>query len=240
MNPTAPPLTVYLLPGLDGTGRLYRWLVAELLPDFDVRILDYPNDKFDGYPNLAESIALRLPRDKPFLLVSESFAGPLSVFVASEQPEGLRGLVIAASFLRSPVSQSSTISRLVNYLPLSIRPPLSMLETVLMGGWKDKVVRQELEASLHSVAPQVLKSRLIAAMTVDVRSEFDRIGVPMLYLRASRDRLLRNGVCKDFRSATNPPKQVDLSGPHFLFQAVASEAAQNIRKFISENRISSR
>lgn len=231
-------LAVCLLPGLDGTGRLYSSLAAELAAEFDVRVFDYPDHISGGYPELAAFIVPRLPPEKPFVLVAESFAGPLSVLVAAGRPSGLRGLVIAASFLRSPVTRSSALAQVLQHLPDTLMPPLAVLETILMGGWKDSQVRQVLDSSLRSVAPHVLKARLMAAMRVDVRKEFDLVDQPVLYLRASHDRLLRAGVSRDFADAATPPKKIDIRAPHFLFQAVASEAAQSIRGFIAENRIS--
>ncbi len=238
MSETQAALAVCLLPGLDGTGRLYRSLAAELATDFDVRVFDYPDDVLGSYPELAASIIARLPQEKPFVLVAESFAGPLSVLVASKRPAGLRGLVIAASFLRSPVTKSKALAQLLQRFPDNLMPPLAVLEILLMGRWRNLQVRQALHSSLQDVPPRVLKSRLLCAMRVDVRGQFDRIGVPVLYLRASRDRLLRKGVALDFAMVARPPRQIDIKAPHFLFQAAASEAAQGIRRFIDDNHIS--
>ena len=228
-------LIVCLLPGLDGTGRLYSRLVTDLSDDFDVRILDYPVDAFDGYEALAEALALRLPRDRSFLIVAESYAGPLTVLLAAARPSGLVGLVIAASFLRKPIAQAGLLSRILRFLPMSVTPPLPVLEAVLMGGWHDAEVRRELESSLRLVEPSVLKARLMATLRVDVREEFQRITVPVLYLRASRDRLLQSGVEKDF--AMPGVWRVDIEAPHFVFQAVASEAANAIRNFLRDRDI---
>lgn len=228
-------LIVCLLPGLDGTGRLYRRLATDLSGDFDVRVLDYPVNEFDGYEALSATLALRLPQEGSFLIVAESFAGPLAVMLAGNRPPGLAGVVIAASFLRNPVASAGLLARVLRFLPASVPPPLPILEAVLMGGWKDIEVRRELEASLRLVKPKVLKARLMAALQVDVRVEFQQITVPMLYLRANRDRLLKNGVEKDF--AVPGVWRVDIGAPHFVFQAVASQAADAIRNFLRNRAI---
>lgn len=228
-------LVVCLLPGLDGTGGLYRRLATNLSDDFEVRILDYPADEFDGYEALSASLALRLPQEGSFLIVAESFAGPLAVMLAKTRPPGLVGVVIAASFLRKPVASAGLLTRTLRFLPASVPPPLAMFEAVLMGGWKDVEVRRELEASLRLVNPKVLKARLMSALRVDVRAEFQRITVPVLYLRANRDRLLQNGVEKDF--AMPGVWRVDIEAPHFVFQAVASQAAHAIRNFLRDRAI---
>ncbi len=226
-----------LLPGLDGTGRLYRRLIEELSPDFEVQVIDYPNDTFDGYESLARLVASRLPVDRSYVLIAESFAGPLSVLVASAQPPGLCGLVIAASFLQQPVSNSNLLARLLRYLPPLAHPPITVLEPLLIGTWRERALREELESVLQSVPLPALKSRLLAAMRVDARAAFRQVAVPVLYMRATRDRLLRRGVRHDFASETDA-QQIDMEAPHFLFQTVASEAAQCIRRFISEKVVS--
>jgi len=228
-------LIVCLLPGLDGTGRLYNRLAADLSDDFDLRIFDYPVDEFGGYEDLAQTLALRLPRDGPFLIVAESFAGPLAVLLAAARPAGLQGVVIAASFLRDPVARARLLSRILRLPPASVPPPLPVLEAVLMGGWKDVEVTHELETSLRLVKPYVLKARLMATLQVDVREAFQRITAPVLYLRASRDRLLRGGVEKDF--AARGVRRIDIEAPHFVFQAVPSQAAEAIRGFLRDRDI---
>lgn len=233
MSPAKGRITLCLLPGLDGTGRLYSALAVELSAYFDIQVLDYPADELGGYPRLAEQILARLPDDRPFVLVAESFAGPLSVLVAARQPQQMRGLVIAASFLRQPVTQASALARLLEWIPPALRPPQVVLEAVLMGGWQDPRVSKLLASSLSRATPAVLKSRLVAAMRVDVRKEFDRIAVPVLYLRATRDRLLRKAVCRDFSRAARPPLQIDLVAPHFVYQAIAPQAARQIRGFVA-------
>lgn len=214
---------------------MYNRLAADLAADFDVRVIDYPVDEFGGYQALAQKIAPSLPQDRPFLIVAESFAGPLAVLLAAARPPGLRGVVIAASFLRNPVAQAGILSRVLRLLPAWAPPPIPVLEAILMGGWKDAEVRRELEASLRLVKPKVLKARLMAALQVDVRVEFQRMTAPVLYLRAMRDRLLQCGVEKDF--AKSGAWRNDIEAPHFVFQAVASQAAGAIRNFLRDRHI---
>jgi pimeloyl-ACP methyl ester carboxylesterase len=230
-------LIVCLLPGLDGTGRLYKRLAAEMAADFDVRVIDYPVDGFDGYQALAEAVAPRLPQESAFLIVAESFAGPLAVLLAAAAPPGLRGVVIAASFLRNPVARVGLLSSLLSFLPAWLPPPLAVLEAVLMGGRKDVEVKRELEASLRLVEPKILKARLMAALRVDVRAEFKRLTVPVLYLRATRDRLLRSGLGNDFVVPEGLARCVDIEAPHFVFQVAAPQAAEAIRSFLRDRGI---
>ncbi|WP_163838940.1 alpha/beta fold hydrolase [Pseudoxanthomonas sacheonensis] len=159
----------------------------------------------------------------------------MAVLLAATAPPGLKGVVIAASFLRNPVARAGLLSRVLRFLPAWAPPPLPALEAVLMGGWKDAEVKRELGASLRLVELKVLKARLMATLQVDVRVDFQRITVPVLYLRANRDRLLQSGVENDF----NMPGvwRTDIEAPHFIFQVVASQAAEAIRNFLRDRDI---
>ncbi|MET0815540.1 MAG: alpha/beta fold hydrolase [Pseudoxanthomonas sp.] len=227
-----------MLPGLDGTGRLYERLATVLAADFDVRLIAYPDDGFEGYAALAETVARRLPLDRPYLIVAESFAGPLAVMLAAGRPPGLEGVVIAASFLCNPVAHATVLARLLRLLPAWVPPPLPVLEAMLMDTWKDAEVRRQLEASLRSAGRKVLKARLIAALKVDVRAEFQRIGVPVLYLWASRDRLLRGRVQDDFVMPVGQLRRIEIEAPHFVFQASPGQAAAALREFVRDRVVS--
>jgi surfactin synthase thioesterase subunit len=67
-----------LLPGLDGTGTMFAPFVAELPPWIEPVVLDYPAEPL-GYADLARRLATRLPEDRPFFLLGESFGGPLAL-----------------------------------------------------------------------------------------------------------------------------------------------------------------
>ena len=95
-----------LLPGLDGTGRLYAPLVTALADVADVDVLAYDSEQFKDYPELAEALAPRLPASGHVVLVAESFAGPLAVLLAHRHPACVRGLVLAASFVHAPLPAS--------------------------------------------------------------------------------------------------------------------------------------
>src|SRR5258706_2862593 len=92
-------ITALLLPGMDGTGRLFTPLGRALGPRFETRVIAYPRDRVLTYGELGAQIAL--PRG-PFVLVAESFSGPIAIALAASRPPGLVGLVLAASFARSP------------------------------------------------------------------------------------------------------------------------------------------
>src|SRR5687768_14314159 len=105
-----------LLPGLDGTGLLYRRLETELQRNFETSTLTYDVDE-SSYIGLANKLMPRLPRGRPFVLAAESFAGPLAILLAARRPPGLQAVVLAASFARTPVNGGRAMAALMERLP---------------------------------------------------------------------------------------------------------------------------
>src|SRR4051812_43266913 len=96
------PLTVVLLPGLDGTGTLFGPVLDHLPPDLRPLVVTYPTEEPLGYEQLLAHVLERLPTSAPFVLLGESFSGPLALMASSRSPVGLRGVILCASFVRNP------------------------------------------------------------------------------------------------------------------------------------------
>ncbi|MBC7989027.1 MAG: hypothetical protein H7Y19_05525 [Luteimonas sp.] len=79
-------MRVIVLPGLDGTGELLDAFAAALAPEFDAQIIPYPRDRMLGYADLTQLVIAAMPRNEPFLLVAESFSGPIALRVAATRP----------------------------------------------------------------------------------------------------------------------------------------------------------
>jgi pimeloyl-ACP methyl ester carboxylesterase len=225
--------TICLLPGLDGTGLLYRRLETELQRNFETSTLTY--DVADGgYVDLANRLIPRLPRGRPFVLTAESFAGPLAILLAARRPPGLQAVVLAASFARTPINGGRAMAALMERLP-TWRPPSFLLERVLMGGDRDRALAKRLADILAEVPLTTLKARALAALRCDVSAELASLDIPLLYLAAKRDRLIPRGA-GDWITKTYPnTERANVDAPHFVFQVAAEAAAGCIRAFLSRH-----
>jgi pimeloyl-[acyl-carrier protein] methyl ester esterase len=67
---------IVLLPGLDGTGKLFKRFIAAAPPDVSVTAIALPPQALD-YAELADYAARSLPDGEGLVLVAESFSGPL-------------------------------------------------------------------------------------------------------------------------------------------------------------------
>lgn len=231
MNTRAP--TLCLLPGLDGTGRLYRNLARRLDADFEVRALAYDSRRFDGYSPLADALAPQLPRGRDFVLIAESFAGPLAVELAGRRPQGLRALVLAASFVSSPLPASHLLAGVLERLPATL-PPGLLLERLLAGRGAGGELRAELQSVLRTIPMEVLRRRALAALRSDAGKTLASLEVPVLYLQGTQDRLIGPRAGNQVVQLARDAELRRIAGPHFLFQVSADAAVAAIAGFLEQ------
>lgn len=97
------PLSLVLLPGLDGTGRLFEWFLDALPSKLRPIVIPFPRDAAD-YAALETQAARSLPQGQPFVILAESFSGPLALRIAARGPANLVAVILVASFTSRPVA----------------------------------------------------------------------------------------------------------------------------------------
>lgn len=214
-----------LLPGLDGTARLFAPFVAAAPPRFAMRPLALPNDRPRSYAELADHVLDRVPTD-PFAVIAESFSGPLALLVAARCPRVV-AVVLCATFVAPP------LPRIFAYAPSSVfaqRPPLAMLRLYLTGG--DVALATAVRGVTSSVPAEVLAARVASVLTTDVTSELERLDRPLLVLTAQHDRLIPVRATDHIRTHKPSATFVDIDAPHLVLQTRPAAAWQHIAKFL--------
>ncbi|HEY6094589.1 MAG TPA: alpha/beta fold hydrolase [Gallionellaceae bacterium] len=224
--------TLVLLPGLDGTGRLFADFVAALGPDIEVVVASYPAHQPRGYAELETVVRAMLPTDRDYVLLGESFSGPLAISIAASAPASLRGLILCCSFARNPLPVLAPLRFLVGMFPVGMAP-VSLLSYFLLGRFASARLRSALAATIAAVAPSVLRQRVRAALTVDVSGALSCIRVPMLYLRASEDRVVPRSASLLLSSRVANARVIEFDAPHFLLQVLPADAAAAVTCFMS-------
>ncbi len=219
-------LGLVLLPGLDGTGRLFLPLLETLPATFDVQVLRYPPDRPLSYPELLKYVLSRLSSsaDQPIVLCAESFSGPLAIDLACTGPLNVqlnvKGVIFCATFARSPRPRLLNLGRL---LPLSglLRLPIPewVVKALLLGDdVEDSMVRLFFQ-NLSEVRAGALARRLREVAMVDRTSKLSAIRVPCCYLRATRDRMVPARCLTDFQDHIPGLRVNEIEGPHMILQA---------------------
>ncbi|OGO84312.1 MAG: hypothetical protein A2203_15840 [Chromatiales bacterium RIFOXYA1_FULL_46_5] len=226
-------LTLELLPGLDGTGTLYQQLAQQLAPDFDLQVIAYPLDQQWDYQQLLDFIRPQLPTS-PYLLVAESFSGPLGILLAAEKPEHLKALVLCCTFGRNPLPAIKGLSSAVDKLPWN-ELVHHWTALWLQGRYASAELSVLLEKALTMVPEQIIKHRAKQVLQVDVLPEFATLTLPLMYLQARQDRLIWAFNAKSLLQLQPAMQLVRLDAPHFLLQAVPEQAAWQLKLFIQQH-----
>jgi pimeloyl-[acyl-carrier protein] methyl ester esterase len=225
-----------ILPGLDGTARLLASFLGAVRASFaSVSAIAYPHDTPMDYAALEVFARERLPKDAPFVLLGESFSGPIAIAIASDPPPNLIGLVLSTTFARAPVPLISSFAPLTRFAPVHSLP-VAALSLALLGRWSTPALRSDLHAALEHVAPDVLRARAACAMRANVADRLARIAVPTLCLRARNDRLMRPRAGRELLAGIRNAREYALDGPHLLLQTRTEECARIVVAFNDEVR----
>ncbi len=220
-----------LLPGMDGTGRLFESILGHLPPEFRPLVVAYPPD-IARYDDLMPIVRAALPRDDPFVLVGESFSGPLAVRVAAGNPPGLRGLVLIASFVRPPARWPFPALRAAVVGPAVAVVPWHVQARFLLGRNPDPQLLATVREVVESVPSATMAGRIREVLRADVSGAAAGVRRPMLYLRASQDAIVPRR-CDALISELVPHVRIEeIDGPHLLLQASPGPAAASITAFV--------
>jgi pimeloyl-[acyl-carrier protein] methyl ester esterase len=223
-------LTLVLLPGMDGTGVFFRDFIAGVESEFKPLVVAYPDDPSLGYTELEAFARSALPRDEPFLLLGESFSGPIAISIAATNPTGLVGLILCVTFARNPHPLLPLVSGILGPLP-PLRLPRFIQRRNLFGEFDSARLRAQLRQVRSVGSRETQKSRLQAIAAVDVTEKLRRVSVPILDLRATRDRVVSRASGDYIRKIRPDAKIADLDAPHLLLQTVTRDAVNAIANF---------
>ncbi|MBR1223545.1 MULTISPECIES: alpha/beta fold hydrolase [unclassified Bradyrhizobium] len=226
------PLSLVLLPGLDGSGRLFEWFVKALPPTLKPQIICFPKHE-DDYGVLETDVLRLLPQGQPFVILAESFSGPLALRVAAIGHPHLIAVILVASFASRPVAWMPRFARHI-MRPLLFRLPgqVLLMRWFLFGDSAPVALIEGTIDCLNSVDPAVLAGRTKAALTVDATEAFLRCPVPILYLGGIQDRLITPQTSERLKSLRPDLECVMLDAPHFLLQRAPAAAVKAVTDFL--------
>ncbi|MBV9226597.1 MAG: alpha/beta hydrolase [Acidobacteriaceae bacterium] len=220
---------IVLLPGMDGTGTLFEPLLACLPPVCDVQIIGYPAERHLTYEQLEAYVLERLPTGRSFLLMAESFSGPLALRLTERIGPDLRAVILVCSFASRPLGWwGLLLSRLPLGLMLRLPLPDLILRYFLLGRTaSDALVRRTREV-ISAVNQEVLVARLRQALTVDYGARAILCSTPVIALYATNDRLLGRRACQSISKMCPRATVQAISAPHFALQSVPADVVRTL------------
>lgn len=225
-----------LLPGLDGTGQLFTPFLKQLPPGLTASFVAYPRDIKLSYEQLKAQAFSALPATDPYVLIAESFSGPIAIEIAAEHPHNLKALVLCASFVSNPAPPLLQWIQFFNH-PFWFRfrlPDSFVRYAAAMWDCEATVIHELIEQS-KSVQPEVLADRFSQVMRVNVQAQLQRCLVPLLYLRAKRDLLVQARNWKEIVRLYPQASYAEIDASHFVLQHRPTESLQAILTFLAAN-----
>jgi pimeloyl-ACP methyl ester carboxylesterase len=222
-------MRLVLLPGLDGTGLLFARLLGELGSRVDSTVVHYPADQALNYAEHENIARCFLPNDEPYVLLGESFSGPVAISIAASHPPLLAGLILCCSFARNPVTWCAHLKPLLGLVPFSFLPEAAQ-SFFIFGQFSTRLLRAEHRRAVSRVSNAALRARLRDIFEVNVTGELGQVEVPCMVLQASDDRV----VPKVFSQLPDLPnaKRIEVKGPHLLLQAAPQKTSELILDFV--------
>jgi pimeloyl-ACP methyl ester carboxylesterase len=225
--------TLVLLPGMDGTGQLFAPFLAAFGHDYSVKVVRYPTAEPLGYAELVSFVRAQLPSDEPFVLLGESFSGPVAISLAASSLPQLRGLVLCCTFARNPRPAFAWLRWFAAFLPVTAAPA-GLLGRLLLGRFSTAPLQAAFAQAVAQVSASTMRARLRAVLSVDVTAQLAATTVPTLYLRASRDRIVPSAASRHISQVQPNTRVLHIEAPHFLLQAAPSRAAEAVGAFMRE------
>jgi pimeloyl-[acyl-carrier protein] methyl ester esterase len=219
--------TLVLMPGLDGTGKLFQPLVGSLPASIRCSVAAYPTDHKLSIRQMARRVAATLPPG-PLVLLAESFSGLVALALLHQRVASIRAVIFCAAFAGPPrplllgaASRVPASGRLMQAAP-------SVMVRALGIGWQTGRERLALlRSALVAVAPEVLahRLRLIASARPPDQA---RYALPCYYLQPGQDRLVPRQAARWFERRFNPFRLERVDGPHLLLLARPRACARRI------------
>jgi pimeloyl-ACP methyl ester carboxylesterase len=226
-------IALVLLPGLDGTGHLFDPLLEALPSYIDPMVVSYSPLVFLNYYELRDAVLPHLPSNRPFYILGESFGGPLALLLAAANPPGLAGVVLSSTFLSNPTILPSSVGGLIlNASLFRVDPPAAIVRWFLVGMGASSELVHLVQHVIRSCNPYIMSSRVDCLLQTDVSDALPACRVPLLYLQATNDRLVKRRSV-DAMVAIRPDIEIDrINAPHFLLQRQPGRGAEAIDRFI--------
>ena len=227
------PLHLVMLPGMDGTGDLFAPLIGALPLSYSTQVVRYPGHEVLGYKELEQNIRSGLPTE-PYVLLGESFSGPLALSIAASKPPGLRAIILCCTFARYPHTALAPFSKLLEsrWLPqIAPRRFMPIAGPILLGISAQPQLTQMLKNSLSQVSASVMARRAREVLEVNVQPLLAHLRVPVLYLQALQDRVVPAQAVRLLQRDLPDMQVVRLAGPHCLLQVAPAASALAIQDF---------
>ncbi len=209
---------------MDGTGRLFEPFIEALDENHDILTISLPGGQDQSYEFLTQYVRKRLPRDDRFIILAESFSGPIAYRLLQEEENRIATVIFVASFIKRPTLLAKLASRLVASFMLR-RSLISdiAVKTLLLGFRSNQNLMQKFWQAVTEAGARTLKSRLEAVGSLPNPEQ--RISKVCFYIQADNDCLVPGRNFDAFKQLFVDIRLYRIEGPHLILQTKPRECA---------------
>jgi len=230
-------ITLVLLPGMHGSGDLFAPLLRALPAGIKPQLVSYPPNRALDYPGHLEIVMAALPVDAPFVLLGESFSGPLALMAAARNPKGLCGVILCATFVTWPMALPASLAGLLVSAGLFRMKSTHLFLRLLLGKSASEELTTLFGGTLMHLKPEVLAARAKTVMDVDCTAALRECRVPLLAMVADHDRIVARRSSELMQRVRPDMEIVHFNAPHLILQCAADDAARHISRFVEAARV---
>lgn len=227
-------MKVVLLPGLDGTADLFDDFIFHLgLP---VQKVCYPMAGLQTYSYLIDFVKSKLPLSEDYIILGESFSGPIAAKLASENIPGMKGAVFVATFIQSPNPKLVKLAKNIPVSKVTKLPFFKFWSRRLIGSGCSNTMIERFGQVMASLNQDIIAERLDATLSTESLGIED-ITMPALYLQAKYDFMVPKYCEQGFEAICKKYQSFVIKSSHFVLQSEPKETAERIRDWLDEQCI---
>ena len=223
--------TLVILPGLDGTDVFFRPFLALLPASIQPIVVCYPHEGPNGYHDLLAIACRAVAGISEFYVLGSSFSGPLAIMLAAAHPQKVRGIILSATFLRSPRPGLTRWKFAARAPVIRVLRAVRRLPVWLFRAHDDPFRRAKAE-TWKRVSARCLAVRLRAVIDIDVRSAFRDTVQPVMCVVFVNDRLILREYADEMLRHRPSARVLNLAGEHFAMYTDPAPFTAEIVRFI--------
>ena len=198
-------------------------------PQFQPIIVRLP--ALASYSELLEHVGRHLPSASRFVVLGESFSGPLAIALARREPSRVAALVLCNSFVSAPLPS------FFQYLPWSflffIPPPRWVIRHFFVGATASPELVASVRAAVAKTPRSVLAERMRSVFRLAEPDTSSHLDAPVLVLAGAQDALVRINS-RAMKSLASVIVIREMPGPHLLLQVAPERAWSEISSFLAK------
>ncbi len=218
-------MKLILLPGMDGTGILFQPFL-DIFPDkIETQVITFPCNEKLSYQELISYVCDKLPKDNDYVLLAESFSGPIAYEISKKENERLKAVIFVASFIQPPNKLLSLAKVIPFYFLIPKKLPEFILR-LLLGSWANKELNLLINKALSKVSSQAMEFRVKEMACLSTHIE--PIEKNCIYIQANSDNLVSQRNAISIESVSKNFKLFKVEGSHFVLQVNPEDCSKII------------